>query len=55
MVINAFRTVDPQLEQILDKIIIPSNYARENASKKDLRCIRLNYLAYDILSKSLSK
>jgi hypothetical protein len=27
-VINAFRTVDPQLEQILDKSIIPPNYAR---------------------------
>jgi hypothetical protein len=54
-VINAFRTIDPQLEQILDKSIIPSNYARENASEEDLRCIRLNYLAYDILSKSLSK
>ena len=53
--INAFRTVDPQLEQILDKSTIPSNYARENASEEDLRCIRLNYLAYDILSKSLSK
>jgi hypothetical protein len=54
-VINAFRIVDPQLEQILDKSIIPPNYARENASEEDLRCIRLNYLAYDILSKSLSK
>ena len=54
-VINAFRTVDPQLEQILDKSIIPSNYDRENASEENLRCIRLNYLAYHILSKSLSK
>jgi hypothetical protein len=54
-VINACRAVDPQLEQILDKSIIPPNYARENASEEDLRCIRLNYLAYDILSKSLSK
>jgi hypothetical protein len=54
-VINAFRTIYPQLEQMLDKSIIPSNYTRENASEEDLRCIRLNYLAYDILSKSLSK
>jgi hypothetical protein len=54
-VINAFRIVDPQIEQILDKSIIPPNYARENASEEDLRCIHLNYLAYDILSKSLSK
>jgi hypothetical protein len=53
--INAFRTIDPQLEQILDKSIIPPSYTRENASEEDLRCIRLNYLAYDILSKSLSK
>jgi hypothetical protein len=54
-VINAFRTIDSQLEQILDKSIIPSGYDRKNASEEDLRCIRLNYLAYGILSKSLSK
>jgi hypothetical protein len=54
-VINAFRTVDPQLEQILDKSIIPPSYDRKNASEEDQRCIRLNYLAYDILSNSLSK
>jgi hypothetical protein len=54
-VINAFRTVDPQLEQILDKSIIPSSYDRKNASKEDQRCIRLNYLAFDILVNSLSK
>jgi hypothetical protein len=54
-VINAFRAIDPQLEQILDKSIIPSNYDRKNASEEELRCICLNYLAYDILSKSLNK
>ena len=54
-VINAFRTIDPQLEQILDKSIIPPSYDRKNASEEDQRCIRLNYLAYDILSNSLSK
>src|SRR5688572_31939317 len=54
-VINAFRTVDPQLEQILDKSIIPPNYDRENVSDEDQRCIRLNYLAFDILVNSLSK
>ncbi len=54
-VINAFRIVDPQLEQILDKSIIPPNYARENVSDEDQRCIRLNYLAFDILVNSLSK
>jgi hypothetical protein len=54
-VINAFRTVDPQLEQILDKSIIPPSYDRKNASEEDQRCIRINYLAYDILSNSLSK
>jgi hypothetical protein len=54
-VINAFRTVDPQLEQILDKSIIPPSYDRKNASEEDQRCIRLNYLAYYILSNSLSK
>jgi uncharacterized small protein (DUF1192 family) len=54
-VINAFRTVDSQLEQILDKSIIPSSYNGKIASEEDQRCIRLNYLAYDILSNSLSK
>jgi hypothetical protein len=54
-VINAFRTIDPQLEQIIDKSIIPSSYDRKNISEEDQRCIRLNYLAYDILSNSLSK
>jgi hypothetical protein len=54
-VINAFRTVDSQLEQILDKSIIPSSYDRKNTSEEDQRCIRLNHLAYDILSNSLSR
>jgi hypothetical protein len=54
-VINAFRTVDPQLELILDKSGIPPSYDRKNASEEDQRCISLNYLAYDILSNSLSK
>jgi hypothetical protein len=54
-VINAFRTVDPRLEQIIDKSIIPSNYNRKNISEEDQRCIRLNCLAFDILGNSLSK
>jgi hypothetical protein len=31
------------------------SYDKKNASEKDQRCLRLNYLAYDILSNSLSK
>jgi hypothetical protein len=54
-VINAFRTIDSQLEQILYKSIITSSYDKKNAFEGDQRCIRLNYLAYDILSNSLSK
>jgi uncharacterized small protein (DUF1192 family) len=54
-VVNAFRTIDSRLEQILDKSIIPSSYNGKNTSEEDQRCIHLNYLAYDILSKSLSK
>jgi hypothetical protein len=54
-VINAFRTVDSQLEQMLNKSIIPSSYNGKNASEEDQRCTHLNYLAYDILSNSLSK
>jgi hypothetical protein len=53
-VINAFRTVDPQLEQIIDKSIFPSSYNKKIISEEDQRCFRLNYLAYDILSNSLS-
>jgi hypothetical protein len=53
--INAFSTIDPQLEQILDKSIIPSSYDNKNASEEDRRCLRLNYLAFDILGNSLSK
>jgi hypothetical protein len=54
-VVNAFRTVDPQLEQILDKSIIPPSYDRKNVSDEDQRCIRLNYLAFEILVNSISK
>jgi hypothetical protein len=54
-VINAFRTVDPRLEQIIDKSIFTSSYNREIISEEDQRCFRLNYLAFDILSNSLSK
>jgi hypothetical protein len=45
-VLNAFRTIDPRLEQIIDKSIIPTDY---DASEEDQRCIRLNYLAINIL------
>jgi hypothetical protein len=54
-VVNAFRTIDSRLEQILDKSIIPSSYNGKNTFEEDQRCIHLNYLAYVILSKSLSK
>jgi hypothetical protein len=53
-VLNAFRTIDPRLEQILYKSIIPSSCDKKNPSEEDQRCICLNYLAYDILSNSLS-
>jgi hypothetical protein len=54
-VINAFRTIDSQLEQILDKSIIPSSYDMKNASEEDRRCLHLNHLAFDILGNSISK
>jgi hypothetical protein len=53
-VINAFRTIEPQLEQILDKSTIPSSYDKKNASEEDRRCLRLNHLAYDILGNSVT-
>jgi hypothetical protein len=54
-VIKAFKTIDSRLEQILDKSIIPSSYNDKNISEEGQRCIRLNYLAFDILVNSLSK
>ena len=54
-VINAFRTIDPRLEQIIDKSIFPSSFNGKINSEEDQRCYRLNYLAFDILSNSLSK
>ena len=54
-VINAFRTIDPRLEQIIDKSIFPSNFNGKINSEEDQRCYRLNYLAFDILTNSLSK
>jgi hypothetical protein len=54
-VIKAFRTIDSRLEQIIDKSIIPSSYNDKNISEEDQRCLRLNYLAFDILVNSLSK
>jgi hypothetical protein len=54
-VINAFRTIDPQLEQIIDKSIFPPSFNEKIISEEDQRCFRLNYLAFDILSNSLSK
>jgi hypothetical protein len=33
-VLNAFRTVDPQLEQILDKSIIPYSYSENILPRK---------------------
>ena len=53
-IINAFRTIDPQLEQIIDKSIFPPSYNEKIISEEDQRCFRLNYLAFDILSNSLS-
>ena len=54
-VINAFRTIHPQLEQIIDKSIFPSSFNGKINSEEDQRCYRLNYLAFDILNNSLSK
>jgi hypothetical protein len=54
-VLKAFRTIDPRLEQIIDKSIFTSSYNTEIISEEDQRCFRLNYLAFDILSNSLSK
>jgi hypothetical protein len=32
-VINAFKTIDPQLEQLLDKSIVPSRYDKKKSSE----------------------
>jgi hypothetical protein len=36
---NAFRTIDPRSEQILDKSTLPSRINEKNPSKKELRCL----------------
>jgi hypothetical protein len=47
-VLNAFRSVDPHLEQIFNKSILPSKISRKS-SKKELRCLTLNHHACNIL------
>jgi hypothetical protein len=52
---NAFGSLGPEIEQILDASILSVNFDEKNPSKYDLRCLRLNCQAYDILVNSLSK
>jgi hypothetical protein len=54
-VLNAFRTLGPQLEKILDKCILPSRIDKKNPYGNELRCLRLNYQALNILVIALSK
>jgi hypothetical protein len=52
---NTFRSLGPEVEQIFDASVLPINIDMKNPSEHDLRCLRQNYQAYDILIYSLSK
>jgi hypothetical protein len=52
---NTFRSLGPKVEQIFDASVLPINIDMKNPSEHDLRCLRQNYQAYDILVNSLSK
>jgi hypothetical protein len=52
---NTFRSLGPEVEQIFDASVLPINIDMKNPSEHDLRCLRQNYQAYDILVNSLSK
>jgi hypothetical protein len=52
---NTFRSLGPEVEKIFDASFLPINIDMKNPSEHDLRCLRQNYQAYDILVNSLSK
>jgi hypothetical protein len=52
---NTFRSLGPKVEQIFDASILSINIDMKNPFEHDLRCLRQNYQAYDILLNSLSK
>jgi hypothetical protein len=52
---NTFRSLGPEVEQIFDASVLPINIDIKNPSEHDLRCLRQNYQAYDILVNSVSK
>jgi hypothetical protein len=52
--LNAFRSVDPDLVHIFDNSILPSKISRK-PSKKELRCLTLNYHACNILADTLTR
>jgi hypothetical protein len=52
---NAFRSLGLEVEQIFDASMWPINIDMKNPSEYDVRCLRRNNQAYDILVNSLSK
>jgi hypothetical protein len=51
---NAFMHVDPNLRQIFNRSIFPSNIS-QNPSNDELRCLSINHHACNILVDSLSR
>jgi hypothetical protein len=51
---NAFMIVDPNLRQVFNRSIFPSNVSK-NPSNDELRCLSLNHHACNILVDSLSR
>jgi hypothetical protein len=52
---HTFRSLGPEVEQIFDASVLPINIDMKNPSDHDLRYLRQNYQAYDILFNSHSK
>jgi hypothetical protein len=52
---HTFRSLGPEVEKIFDASVLPINIDMKNPSEHDLRYLRQNYQAYDILVNSLSK
>lgn len=54
-VLNAFKIMGPQVEQILDKSILPYRINGTDPYEQELICLQLNCQAFDILINAFSK
>jgi hypothetical protein len=54
-VLSVFRSINPQIEQIVDVSISPPSVYWSNLTKKEEKCLQLNTQALCVLFRSLSK